>query len=200
MTKHLQTGKYPVLKWLTLLILLSLPVSGKAQFQAPVTLSISYFGEMITHPGLKIGVNFRLKQWQHDQNSEALYLSLSLGSFFHRRYQTGVFLYPEINYGKQFSSGATISGGLGFGYLRTFIPNTFEINMDDRTVTKTRAGHHYFLPGISVMGGKEINDQNRFPSHVFVKPNFYYAFPNFPKGVGYFSLELGSSLNLRNDE
>lgn len=155
---------------------------------------------MITHPGIKVGLNYHFNSWYNNSRLESFFVSLSTGFFYHRRYQNGYFLLPEINYERQSVNGNNFSTGLGFGYLRTTIPKTYEVNPSSGEVTKVKAGHNYFITNISVAFGKDLRDPAEISNSFYIKPQFMYAFPNFPRGVGYFNLEAGSNINLNPDE
>jgi hypothetical protein len=188
------------LKYVVIILFLCISTQSNAQINSPISFSISYFGETITHPGLKFSFNYGLKHWAKDQNMESIYLSLSIGTFFHRRYQNSIFFIPEINFGKQYSNGSLVTTGIGFGYLHATVPNTYELNPISGEVKKVKANHNYLLSSYSFSFGKGVMFNKEHSSNVFIKPSFMYAFPNFPKGIGYLNLELGTTVNLDQNE
>ncbi|USD25861.1 hypothetical protein [Flagellimonas marinaquae] len=103
---------------------------------------------------------------------------------------------PEIKIRRQNQKGGYFELGAGLGYLRTFVPNTFEVGPTGE-VSKVHAGHHYWAKNIFFTIGRELKSKNRSPIGMFIKPQFLYATPNFPKGVGYFMLEIGLNLKLK---
>lgn len=170
------------------------------------SISYSYFGEMITHPGFKLGVNYQLKHWEKDQGtkktgetqpiSKSILIGPTIGFFYHKRYQTGLFIMPEVKYKRQNQQGRFYELGVGLGYLRTFIPNTYEVN-ENGEVRATSAGHHYFATSYFVSFGKDLSVTKNIPVAYFIKPQFLYAVPNFPKGTGYFAFEIGMNYKLK---
>lgn len=89
-------------KYLSLLILFNLSIIVSAQDIKARTVSISYIGEMFTHPGLKPGLDYSLIKWpavienrKGEKNSinKNLLIRPTLGFIYHRRYQTGLLLY-----------------------------------------------------------------------------------------------------------
>lgn len=177
-----------------------------AQLRSPESVSVSYYGEMITHPGLKMSANYSIKDWEKDKRtkkgaqkiiSKNLIVSPALGFYYHRRYQTGLFVIPEAKYKRQNEKGAFYELGIGLGYLRTFIPNTYEVN-ESADINKTAAGHNYFATNYFVSFGKDLSIKRNLPLAYFIRPQFMYAIPNFPKGTGYFALELGVTYRLKN--
>ena len=193
------------MKFLSLAIFMFIASNCLAQFKSLESVSISYYGEMITHPGLKVSADFNLKDWDKNKSSKkgalktmnkSLIISPSLGSFYHRRYQTGLFFIPEVKYKRQNTQGGYCEFGVGAGFLRTFIPNTYELN-NRGEVNKTTAGHNYFASSYFISFGKDLSVKKNQPIGYFIKPQFIYAAPNFPNGIGYFALELGLQYNLK---
>lgn len=185
---------------LLLATLLLVPLVLPAQGIKPDGVSISYFGEMITHPGVKVSLQYPLGSWSttHQKGkgesigiTRQLTIQPAVGFFYHKRYQTGFFLTTDISYTRQNERGGFYGVGVGVGYLRSFIPHVFEINGQGQ-VEKSSAGHHYFLPSLHLYFGNTLNEKLGW----FVKPQFLYALPNFPKGTGYFSLEIGITRHL----
>lgn len=187
-----------------LLLLFTLVLTVKAQKGRSPSLSIAYFGEMLTHPGVKFGLNYNLLGWTKNKRTRErqersvdknLLFQPSLGIFYHERYQAGLMVLPEWSLLRQNERGGHFSVGAGVGYLRTFIPNTYEATASGE-VNKVVAGHDYLLTSCFVAFGKDFSVQKDLLFGYFIKPQFLYATPNFPKGVGYFALELGLHFKL----
>ena len=122
------------MRHILLISLLSVSAMVSAQTIKPASINLSYFGEMITHPGLKTGVTFNLKNW----NKNKIDLTPSVGFFYHRNYQTGVFMLPELSYARMNKKGNYTAAGIGAGYMRSFIPNVYKLV--DGEVRKTGQG------------------------------------------------------------
>lgn len=176
-----------------------------AQFKNLESVSISYYGEMIIHPGVKICADYNLKEWDKTKITKkdssktinkSLLISPAFGFFYHKRYQTGLSIIPECKYKKRNKKGGFYELGIGLGYFRSFIPNTYEVNSSGE-VNKTIAGHNYFASNYFVSFGKDLSVKKNLPIAYFIKPQFIYTVPNFPSGTGYFALELGISYSLK---
>ena len=161
----------------------------RAQVYSPESVSVSYVGEMITHPGIGLRLNYSLKNWTNERSSKQLLAGPSLGFFYHRRYQTSLYFIPEVHITRQNIKGNQIGAGMGVGYLRSFIPNTYQAGSDGQAVDAV-AGHHYFATSIAVRFGRAIHLEKR-DLGFYISPQFLYLLPNFPKGTGYFLLEIG---------
>lgn len=99
-----------------LLFILFLQISfiANSQLLNPQALSMSYYGESIAQPGLKIGLDYDLKNWQTDKTKKSsesttkqksLVLSPTLGFYMHKAYQTGLFILPELKYNREKPNG-----------------------------------------------------------------------------------------------
>jgi len=194
------------MKFLALLISMLIASNCLAQFEKLESVSVSYLGEMVSHPGLKISADFSIKEWDKTKITKkdsskrirkSFLISPALSFFYHKRYQTGLFIMPETKYTRQNPKGGFYALGIGLGYLRTFIPNTYDVNSSGE-VNKSAAGHNYFATNYFISFGKDLSIQNNLPIAFFIKPQFIYAIPNFPNGTGYFAIELGVRFILKN--
>jgi hypothetical protein len=171
----------------------------------PHNVGISYVGETVTHPGGKLSLMYNLAQWNKVNKSQRglaktkrrnTTLNVNFGGFYHQRFQTGIFFLPEIEFSESNKKGWYWAAGAGAGYLRTIIPDTYEVQ-DDGTVEAVNAGHNYGMASIYFTYGKDLFIQNKKPWRFFLKPQFVMAFPNFPTLTGYFLLEVGVAYKLR---
>jgi len=159
---------------------------------------------MISHPGLKIGLDYSLKTWNKEKTKKGIskvltksyHLKPSIGFYYHRRYQTGAFLSTEFSRQRQNIKGGFFSYGVNLGFLCTVVPNTYRV-LPQGVVEKAIAAHYYVWPGWSLAFGKDLSVKHGTPLSWFVKPQFMYALPNFPSGVGYFILETGIVYKLK---
>jgi len=181
----------------TVLVLTGMLIRLDARETGFQAISFSYLGEMITHPGIRLGLDYPLRQWENSKSMNELQISPTLGFYTHRRYQTALFFIPDIRIMRQNQKGGQIGAGLGLGYLRTFIPNTYEVGSDGQ-VQKTLAGYHYLATSVSLHFGRMLNLQRREMGY-YVRPQFVFATPGFPRGTGYFWLELGIQLKLNRE-
>ncbi|KPM47661.1 hypothetical protein [Jiulongibacter sediminis] len=161
------------------------------------SLSFSYFGEMLTHPGFKLNAGFPLKTWKGNNPKviqKSIILSTGIGFFYHKRYQTGLFFIPEISYQRHQKKGKFIEMGAGLGYLKTLIPNSFEVH--DSEIRQVTASHSYLSSNVFLVFGKGLRSIKKKQASYFVKPQLLLAAPGFPSVTGYFALELGIKQHL----
>lgn len=192
------------MKYLIFLVFLTSASIIDAQNLRPQSIYASYFGETVTHPGLRVGLNYQLKDWSKTKLMKSgtekviqnnMDLSPSIGFFYHKDYQTGLFILPELVYSRKNVKGNYITYGFGAGYMRTFIPNVYDLNSNGE-IEKIHTGYNYCITDFSVAFGKDLSVQKNIPMNIYIKPQFLYAFPNYSKGIWYFILELGVSYKL----
>ncbi|MEZ4773284.1 MAG: hypothetical protein R3D00_08880 [Bacteroidia bacterium] len=175
-----------------------------AQNLKPATINISYLGELATHPGLKVGLTYPVKSWEKSRINNkgkeksiltAFEISPSAGVFYHRDYQTGIFVLPEMGFSRQNGKGNYKAVGIGVGYMRTQVPHVYEIHADGE-IGKIHAGYNYFVTNYSLTFGKDLSIKRNIPVGIFIKPQVMYAVPNYNGGILYFALEAGLNYHL----
>ena len=139
-----------------LLLFLSTQLSGQQQTEG-LPISIGYFGNFLIQPGVKIGTQFSIKNWQKEKTgkktftrSSSLLISPQLGLFTRIGDQTSFLLNGELGYKRQ-----KLSGGLytmfsaGLGYLSEHQIQSVKISLTDGRVTeKEWAQSSYFMPNL----------------------------------------------------
>ena len=192
------------MRYLLFIALLTTCSILQAQSLRPKSIYASYFGETVTHPGLKIGVTYQLKFWDKTKTRKngdkriiqrSIELSPGIGFFYHKDYQTGLFVLPEWSYSRKNAKGNFLTAGIGVGYMRTFIPNVYDLNANGE-IESIDAGYNYFLTNYSITFGKDLSVKKMIPISIYIKPQLMYALPNATNGISYFALELGASYKL----
>ena len=185
-----------------LLVIACLVIKGALGAQS--TISLGYFGETITHPGLKVGLCFPLHQWERHKMlrngqekllDKRIDLSPQLGFYYHQNYQTGLFVLPELSYKRQNARGNYTALGLGAGYMHTRVPKVYNFDANGE-IERIGAGYHYFVSNYFVTFGKDLSIKTEIPLSIYTKPQLMYALPNARNGIWYFALELGLSVKL----
>lgn len=171
---------------------------------AQSSISMAYFGETITHPGLKVGLSFSLYEWEkhkmlHNGREKVLTkridLSPQLGFYYHQHYQTGLFALPELSYIRQNAKGNYTAFGIGAGYMHTRVPRVYDFDTSGE-IEQIGAGYHYFISNYFVTFGKDLSVQKGIPLSIYAKPQLVHTLPNAGRGIWYFALELGLSVKM----
>lgn len=196
------------MRYLILIVCLTTISKLLAQTLRPQSIYASYLGETVTHPGLKVGVNYQLKSWdktkiKKSRNEKLIHksvdLSPSISFYYHKDYQTGLFVLPELSYSRKNVKGNYITYAIGAGYMRTFIPNVYDLNSNGE-IEKIHVGYNYFITNYSITFGKDLSIKRKIPLSIYIKPQLMYAIPNYSNGIKYFVLELGLNYRLKKNE
>ena len=136
------------MKRILIVIIFFTSLASFAQEKTKNILSVSYFGETVTHPGLRIGYDVPVGKWGKEK-SNLIFVSPSFGFYSHKRYQTSYFLLPELAFNKQNKKGTNFYAGAGIGYQLSIVPNTYIVGSDELAHEIT-ASNWYFLSNIFV--------------------------------------------------
>lgn len=175
-------------KYLFLLLFL-LPLTAFSQKKTDAYVSASYFGEMLTHPGLRLGLNIPVNVWGENKHNH-LDVGPSVGMFHHRRYQTGYFFINDFTYRKTTKKNNCLAAGVGIGFMNTQVPNAY-LSLPDGSVHIPDASHWYMLVDLFVCFNKSISLKDDKSVDMFFKPQLILAYPNFPVSLGYLVMEIG---------
>ncbi len=115
-THKCRIGDNVMMKYKILAVLLFSSVLAHAQTEELPTraLTVSYFGETLTHPGLTLGIEYYPLQSPKHQ----LVWSVSTGAYLHRRNNTSWFVRFQVGQRLILGRGFVLENFLGLGYLR----------------------------------------------------------------------------------
>jgi hypothetical protein len=176
------------MKKIFLIVFILMPFCLNGQSKTNL-LSLSYFGEMISHPGFRVGLEVPVTEWG-DSNQNHVTIGPSIGLFCHKRYQTSYFFINDFTYRRAGKKGSFYSAGIGIGFQNSQVPNTY-YPLKDGSAHKLNANHWYMLADLSFSLDKKMNFIKEKEVHVFIKPQLLIAYPNFPTSLGYFVFEVG---------
>ncbi len=134
-----------------------------------VALKLDYFGELVLHPGMTVGVEYSLSKnklltvhWDND-----------LGGYYHRWNNVAVFVKSSI--GTRFNVGAVFADiNAGIGYMHSFAAGTIYQRAFDGVVEKARNwGHPHFMPNASFLLGWDASRNGNQQWTVHVGPEVY---------------------------
>ncbi len=149
-------------------------------------INISYFGNMLTHPGLKVGYAYIHRQkTKEKQRRKRLRISYhqwvsmySLAGYIHPRNHGALILNAEGGYRCIRPKGFTRAIYLGLAYMRTFNTGpTYRINEAGQVEKVVLAGHHYILPGLAFALGESFILENRKVLSWHIKPGIGFQMP-----------------------
>ena len=175
-------------------------------------IQISYFGENGIHPGLKIGIEYPLVNRKKERERffikrqekfgskvrfRQLFLSGSIGTYFHPNNHLGLFVGTELGTRKiKDKHGNFIEFNLGVGYLRRFYTlDTFSLDANESLQQIGAAGNGSFMISIAPAFGRDLSIKKGKALRWFIKPGLQFSRYNhrfLPNGF----LELGLQLRI----
>jgi len=179
------------------LLFLLLQVSLLAQESGTaIPINIGYYGAFGIQPGLKVGTELVLKEWNRGEEGNnkyaELYVSPQLGAFVYPLNNTNGVLNADIGYrwgnrDRRFYTAPSI----GLGYLMSSQILSRQIDLGTGAVVeKNRELRHYFLPTINMELGKAGQDRWGW----FVKGSFGRKLAPRRESEAFLALELGVRL------
>jgi hypothetical protein len=173
-------------------LLVLLPLSGFGQHQ----LRAAYFGETITHYGLKIAYDKPFKNWERTKVSgatikkEFLY-GASFATFRHPHQLIGFIVSPEVTWRRTGKQGGLIDIAFAPSYFRYF----YEGQTYEYTGTEFKkiplAGRSAFLPTLSIGGGRDLSVKKQIPFMWYYRVNLMRQYPYNASSLMRFALEAG---------
>ena len=156
------------MRYILVLIGLLIVCQGKAQHQAEGTpISISYYGPYLIQPGLKIGTDLTLKNWQSTREKgdnsfildKKLLISPQVGFFVRSGNNTNYFVNTEIGFKRhKISRKSYLAFWAGLGYQFQIEVLSFTVDLSTgETVAWEKENRHYFLSALSGEYGGHIS-------------------------------------------
>jgi len=135
-----------------------------------ITVSLSYYGNMLIKPGIKAGAAYVIIQKRCSRKNQRksianpivkqLTVAGDMGFFWHPHSHLALFNYYTLNYRVVKASQRSIHTiGLGPGVYRSVYPDTYKVDNRDNVKPISWAGRTYFAPVIVLGTGKLINHQ-----------------------------------------
>ena len=172
-----------------------------------LTYSIAYFGNNIANPGLKFETNspiiIKTKEIQKKKklriHKHRLNWDGSLGFYWDPMSHVGVFTNYGVNYEEIFTKGFKYQIGLNpVGYLRTFLPETYEVDENWNVKKVFLPGRSYYAPSFSIGIGKLRHDKRL--SEWFINLNSILLLPYNTGFVPLVNLEFGYKFKFLTNE
>ena len=183
-----------------LLLMLMACQSAAQQTEAKTSISIGFFGHGIFRPGVKIGADIPVKQWQPnalDQDrsglQKTLFISPQLATYSRINFYSGILTNVEVGLHLQRESRKFYSTyTIGVGYLAHFEVNSITVNFDGDITNKKRELRNFVLPSTSVILGWDIGKR----SSVFTGLRYGMQLSPTRERSGQFFFECGFRLHL----
>jgi hypothetical protein len=134
---------------------------GSFVFAQEIPINFSYFGEMVTRPGIEIGYEYNFYK--------GFNLTGSVGTYVHQRNHTGLFLNGGLNWRHTFPIGYSMEFGIGLGYLHTWVHggSIYVVDNNGNVSTKTKIGQPHFMPSVKLgLLGWDLREITNIPMRI----------------------------------
>jgi hypothetical protein len=121
----------------------------KTRFGDRLALKTDYFGELVLHPGLTVGMDYTVAE----NKWVTLHWDTDFGGFWHRWNNTSVFL--KTTFGFRLTIGSVFADiNLGVGYMHSWAAGPVYQRVEEGGVEKTANwGHPHLMPNASFLIG-----------------------------------------------
>ncbi|WP_247237156.1 hypothetical protein [Telluribacter sp. SYSU D00476] len=182
---------------LLLSLALMLAVMPEAQAQA---LRAGYYGETVTHYGLKVAYELPLRSYVKEKNGaqKTFLFAPGLAAYRHPHNHIGLVLSPELTYRRTSRRGRTFEVGLAPSYFRYFLEGTTYTPDGPDDFKQVRwAGGNAFLPTAFIGIGKDLSVRKNIPLAWYTRLNVMQQRPYNTSTLMRFSLEAGVTIPLQ---
>lgn len=154
-------------------------------------ISISYFGEFLTHPGAKLGLEYILLE----KNGNKLISGFNLGYWGQYRISNNLFAVADIGYRYTFRSGFFLEAIVGAGYNH-IIPDGKIYNYSGGVISQgSNTGYGVFMPVGSIGIGYHLGYEKGNPgAQLYLRPTFFGQFPVANTFIPNIALEAGITI------
>ncbi len=158
---------------------------------------LSYFGETITHYGLRGGVEFDLAESQKTKNngstvSNKLIGDFSLTLYRHPQNHLGIILTPSLGWRRTGGKGGMVQAALSPGLFRSFYEaETYTPTSNNSFEKVPLAGRWAFMPGLSVGMGHDLSVRRNINLSWFVNLHYLRQYPYNTSYLNRIALEVG---------
>ncbi len=187
-------------------LMLSLGFSGAALADSPTPglqssdilpaptsrpLTVSYFGETLARPGLRLATELTVARL----GEHRLFVEPALGGYFHRAHSLGLFAESLIGYRHAFGPRFRMEALVGLGYLHTFVDGTvYEAGSTSTPSEVMNLGRPSVMPSAAVSFRWNLSGAGSAPASLFVRPRVFWQAPYNQGSLMHPAVEVGFTL------
>ncbi|MNS11055.1 hypothetical protein D3C72_425860 [compost metagenome] len=166
------------------------PMPGAPRVGLPLT--IAYFGETVTHPGLLVGTEH--KAWEAGWHRA--FLAANMGGYRHPGNHTGLFLDGGLGYRLTLPVGLSLEAMAGLGYLHTVLDGrVFAPGPNGGVEAVTDLGRPAWMPSAAVGVGLDAGGLGLPGSRVFTRLQLFGQYPFNTYVLPHVALQVGLTWN-----
>lgn len=158
-----------------LFLFFSINSYGQENNLSKTKLTLSYFGETITHTGLNMGIEyypFQSKKYQ-------MILASNIGGYVHIRNNTSLFIREQWGQRISFDCGVFIDEFIGLGYLHQFTHggDNYEVLPNGAVVKTPNSGSPMIMPSVAIGTGYDFSKKTKWNIIYFLRPELFWKAP-----------------------
>lgn len=164
------------------------------------SLRVGYYGETITHYGLKVAAEWSFKSYVKERNQarKEFLVGPALAVYRHPQNHIGLVFFPELTYRRTNRRGSIFELGLAPASGYYFLEGTTYTPDEAGELRRVRwAGQNAFLPTVFVGIGKDLSVRRQVPLAWFTRLNVMQQRPYNTSALIRFSLETGVTISLK---
>lgn len=155
-------------------------INNDALFSEFTPINASYYGNLATHPGIKLGFDWNLlliqkskeKKRRTKLKQKLLFVTPSLSFYTHPKSHSGLLLSTDLGWRRYTTKLFYSEVGMGVGYLRKFnLGETWEISEDGSATSSRGTSRGYFAPSLSFAIGQHFSTKSNVQFDIFTKLN-----------------------------
>lgn len=161
---------------LIILIVLFSPFFSNGQIENRPNWQLSYFGDMIIHPGFQIGYEHPIKEWMKTKTRKGQtipkYKSLNAGLdfsyYWNPNHHHGFILSPFLNYRRTKESGKFFETKFNLGYHQSVVDGmTYQVSDQGEVTSNKWNGQSTLYSSLSFGFGKDWRVKKQIPIRHF---------------------------------
>lgn len=172
---------------LSFLLFLQLIFCWQANAAESSELSLAYWGEMLAHPGLSLGIEYPLLQ----NGPHRVFAAAQAGGYTHPQNHSAWFLLAQAGY-RWHPGNWSLDMTLGVGVMDVWLAGpVYSFAGSDTPVLSNDSGHAAFMPSISLGAGYDLPPGWLNMRKVFVKATVFGEYPYNTYLLPHLALETG---------
>lgn len=156
-----------------MLILLFCLISTQI-FSEQKYLSLGYYGELLSHPGVISTLELPL----YDNQKSNLFWTVRAGGYNHYLSYSALFVGSEIGYRYTWKSGFNLHTLVGLNYMHKFLDSpVYEFSEDGILTEVSDVGSSHFMPSVGFGMGYTLLKGTDNPMTIFSRTEFFGEYP-----------------------
>lgn len=170
-----------------------LPAVAATQDAAPLRLSVAYFGETATHPGLIVG--FEHRAWEAGWHQAVL--GANLGGYRHPGNHMGLFLDGALGYRLTFPSRLSLEAFVGLGYFHTRLDGQVFAAGPAGVEAVTDWGRPALMPSLALGCGVDADRLGLAGTRAFTRLKLFGQYPYNAYTLPHVATQVGLTWDFR---